>query len=266
LASMPEQSGGRRQYVSMDPNWTPVQTPQQAVTTPQTPTEPGQPFPAKDYAIGAAKGVGGAGFDVVKLLTGALGGGGNPEVINRILSLDRPEWMQPDNPDQADAAFLGDAATMAIPGAGVAKAGRVAQRAASGLQRIAVPGLRNARNAEAALSRGAGVVSQRSAGKLDALAKNPRSTLRPVADAMRTAADKGPGWRFGDMAAMLAATQHPGAGATIGALSAVTRPLPLSMISQGLYSGARAANPAIGGAASNITAAALRALLEKEEK
>jgi len=239
---------------------------------------------AADVGIGAAKGLGRFGMDAVRAVNFTLGG--NPLAA---MSIKNPDVLESENTAQSVGGFGTDLATAAVPGGFAMRGSRLVPMMQRGANRLGAHATGMAPElVEQAQKRGLGIVTQGNAKKLEALAdatKRESSTVRkvgnnwipiskqpsrlqPVAEGMRAAADKpADKLRWQEVAAGIgggAMMQSPKVALILGGLSLLGRPLPSSVIGQGLHSAAPALQGVAGGAGS-LTAQALMRLFGGDE-
>jgi hypothetical protein len=249
---------------------------------------------ALDFGKGVLKGAGRQALDLGRLVMMQH----NPALMPGLPASGElppnPDALSSSNAAQTAGGVAADVASIAVPAGRASMANPLLRRAANRLERVAVPEMTE-RSAGMALERGRGVVSRSNAAALRAEAKAtpqessimikrgrnwvPRETnpskLQPTADAMTRAAEaKTRDFSQQELLSMAGRSTlgwmlsggNPTIGAAIGASKLLGRPLPSSMIAQGLHSAAPALNAAGGGGAGYLAQLALRSLFGEQEK
>jgi hypothetical protein len=225
-----------------------------------------------DLGIGGAKALGRMGVDTLKMVAlgagpvGMLGDKLYPEVRTAVIPA-----LEPSNDIQRYAGTIADIATMAAPGFAAARGSSKLPRLARAVEKRAVPGLTDA-GADYVLDKGIGIVSKGNAAKFQSAtpahqssqvrqqggrwvnAKPPKPhRLQPDADAFTKAANKPTQYPTrNELGASLGGgflAQSPEVTMALGVAHALARPLPSSIIAQGVRKGAPLIQGAAGGAA-----------------
>jgi hypothetical protein len=230
-----------------------------------------------DVGIGIAKGVGRQITDVTRLAASAY----TPQMLT--MGWPTPRALEATNAEQVWGGRAADLASFAVPAARAASASKVLPRIAERILGHAVTTL-PARGARQVLDRGRGVLTNANIQALEREARRPVLTerpkwnpktqdwgvkvvskpnpLAPTAAAMRKAVDtpmSAPTWPEAAAVSGSYLLGGPTTAALLGLASIARRPLPSSLIAQGLDTFA----PALQGATGAIGGAAFRALLDR---